>query len=757
MKKNLFLFCIVIILVPFLSFAQETVIKIKVDASQTIESVPEIFSPSMWIVNPHNRYLIEKFFSENNPKRIQISLSAIDFPLFARTESFKEYKQNLRKYFGPDGAAAYFIHKIKEFNTALVIGFDPPRMPSWLSSRPGDYRLLRKGGDITLEKTSPPMSYDLWAEVVTYTLTYFNNDLQIKNLGFFVGHEQDLDWAGSEKSFFRYYEYAAKAAKKVNPDIKVGGGGPRHWNIMRAGCDSKYYTRDAMEICKSEGGWRDRKNVPFLKNFIDYAVQNNVPLDFINWHSFGTNPEGFLIAGNRIKKWLGKKKLEDVRLYPSDWTYWSRTYPADYLDTTESAAYIPQALYYMWKGGIDWHGHDFDVEGYGMETKTIKKRDNSVFIGSWSIFARAKKGGIVKPTYNAFKALNMISREDKTGGSRLISTDFPEDETVVAFSTISGDARKIFFMMSNFIPKDKNKLNKYILGIAMKDGIIKEEVELFRKCIKDNTVASGKNRDNFAGCKSKLRQRTKDPEKLEVIDFTSKLFTCLKYKGDTNCMPDASEGLKFQRTRRTADKIKEVMGAASKSKHVSIEFINIPFKETAKLITYKIDSAHSNACSFNKKTEPRKTGTPCGVGGAIDKAVAEARKQARGEGLKKARIYLSSLGYEKKEIELLKNNIRSCVGRMNARNCLNELSERIGAGNPNRSRNIKNDLPEAFEKYKKTFQTSYYRTIDGINNWKEVSLEGSKEEKEVDIRKGMFILNRTVEPNSVYLLILEGS
>lgn len=187
MKIFLSLLTILIVLTvkPFYTFSET--IEMKVDAAKGLGPVPDLFSSSIWIVKANNRHNIERFFKDNHPKAIQFT-----FDLFLpKTKSLEDYKQKFKnEFFHPSGIPYLVVQKAKEADAELIVGFDPFTIPAWLSLRQGDKRpAFTHESWWTIEQLSPPRDFKLWGEVVGFALSFLRNELGVKKLGFFVGHE----------------------------------------------------------------------------------------------------------------------------------------------------------------------------------------------------------------------------------------------------------------------------------------------------------------------------------------------------------------------------------------------------------------------------------------------------------------------------------------------------------------------------------------------------------------------------------------
>ena len=746
----LLVFLVTLILNP--PFLWGKPISIRVDAAKDLGPPPKILNSSIWIQNLGNlkgaSYIIDKFLKDNKPSIVQLSLSILQ-----NTKDFEDFKEILKTHFSMSSSLS-FINKAKEYNTLVIVGYDPCPMPEWLSSNPGNLEKVSDWGG-SVQSCSPPKDYKLWGEVVKYTLGYLSS-LGLNNLGFYIGHEQERDWIGDEESFFEYYAETANAVKTVGNRIMVGGPGPSWITAKRNNCDT-YLSKDIRLKCLEDGGWADPENEPFIKNFIEYVAKNNIPLDFINWHSFGVLPSGFQNSVTLINEWLRENKLEDVYLYVSDWTYWTfPPYPDDILDSQEPAAYIVNALYFMWKAGVDWHGHDFDVRDYGGREKGIKEiRNNSAFIGDWSIFSwgGGVGGGITKPMYNALKAISMVTQEDETGPRNLIKIEFTDENTIAAFATLTGSQRRISLILSNSIPSATMRFKKYLrYKIDRQTPFLDEEKKLIRKCI----IESGRKEsgDVVLPCINQLVSTLKDPQKIEALNFVAKAYAGLNNGKGLNDIRSVSKELKYPENKKIADSIMRILAARKNPTDVQIHFTNIPFEGKAKLTIYTIDGTHSNACSFNKRTEPTKTTVPCGIGGAVDCAVWDAKEKAQKGGIKTAEDYLLSLGYKENEVKYLKDIVKKCEKSGNIKLRLNKLLKDRDFKPTCSVKKLEEDLKETFKIYHKALHSFYYNAIDEINNWNEVSLEGSEVVNRIGIQNNSCTISLNMEPNSVALVIL---
>lgn len=740
------LFVIVLLGTGTLHSAADT-LEIEVDASKRLGPTPDILSSSLWIVKANNRYRIEKFFKENQPKEIQFTLDI----LLPKTQSFKDFQNRFKnEFFDPHGVPYFLVQKAREAGTYFIIGVDPFSMPSWLSARRGDHRqALTNEPWWTIEQMSPPGDLKAWAEVVSFILKFIKNDLGVKKLGFYVGHEPNWGWLGTEESLFKYYEYAARAAKKVSSDIRVGGIGPWALTAKREDCNYQNYTSVVKSLCRKEGNWSNPKGDPLIKSFIDYVVKNDVPLDFINWHSFQQNPLNFMYDGKTASEWLKKSHLDTVKLYISDWTYWAGApYPADYIDTEESASNAITSLYYLWKGGVDWHGHDFDISVEKHEESAMNSRRQSEFIGAWPIFTR---NDVIKPVYNSFKALSMVTGSEGGKAPEMLDVRFPADDNIVAVSTIKEDG--VYLLLSNFVPRDK-RFNYYKLNtmrqLLQKTSLSTEEKTSLKDCFEKE---KGRNKkEAVLACMEGFVARITDKQKIETFSLLKEMVNCFTQGKEPSinriqsCVRNAITNLGYPENKELGRWVSDHLRHTESIRSVSVSIKNLPFDADHRAVVYTIDKSHSNSCRFNKITEPSPTNTPCGIGGSVDQAVWKTLADAEKTAANSLHEFLLTKGYNRDQLSFLGESINDYKNELKRKDYVDRLIKK--------GFRLK-DLEAGIKTFRDSRRRSIMDQIEKINNRQEIALEGSKRTIASESKKGTYLLNLSMDPNSVLLIVLK--
>lgn len=681
-RKTFCIFLLLFLFAPYVLRAES--VSVKVDVSKSLGNIPDILSSSVWFVEigRYPKEIVEKFFADNNPPVIMLTMTHV----LKSSSDFSDYKKKLAEYFS-SGGGEELLKGAKKNNSLLVVGFDPAPLPPWLSTRAGNKNKAYKDQPFNIEELSPP-KYDKWGEVIEHTMRFLK-EIGLKDIGLYLGHEPNWMWLGNMESFVKYYAYAAKAAKKVDRNVKVGAVGSSAAIEPKVDCDYSPFSDATKQLCLKEKGWGTGKT-PMIKAFIEQAAKNNIPVDFINWHTFQGNLYTYSQDAKTVKKWLSENRMKDVKLYVADWSYWkgASKYPADYLDGEENAAYAIDTVFNMWKVGIDWHGIDFDVRNYGDESKRISERKDAVFIGDWSMVSRF---GIIKPIYNAFKALSIVSGKEDQRKTVLLDTKISGGE-ISAIATMGPNKDKVYVILSNYVPSFP-MMKLALLHEFMDMNIPAVSEDIYKTFYSARQETSSKQRGKASKkelidqVKNLLRDQTvkeKDPEKKLVLHDLERSAGCLHsmIKGDNDaffsCFKEVQSSLSTKEVKNL------LSGLADKLKpfKVKIEFQNLPIKGKAAVTTHTIDKNHSNPCSANKKTDSERGGSLCGTRGAIDLAVLKAK------------------GMSKKDL---------------------------------------------------------FAVVTKINSSAEVSLEGSRKTREINLADNRNFLNIDMEPNSVWLIELKNA
>lgn len=175
-------------------------------------------------------------------------------------------------------------------------------MPSALAS--GKKLGLRYDPNITM-----PKSLKAWSEYIKKFIRFLIDrygEKEVETWYFEVWNEPDLScfFAGTKKDYFKLYEATVRAIKEVSPKLKVGG--------------------PSTSACL------------WLKDFLDFCEQNNVPCDFVSTHHYPGDAFGNFINFKNVKQMFtsamdavkNRKPLSDTMtnmfFLPEDFLRWDK-------------------------------------------------------------------------------------------------------------------------------------------------------------------------------------------------------------------------------------------------------------------------------------------------------------------------------------------------------------------------------------------------------------------------------------------------
>jgi len=160
--------------------------------------------------------------------------------------------------------------------------------PMWLSS--SDDKTL-KAGQLVVANTHSPSDYKMWNEMIYETVIFFN-EFNVE-MYYEVWNEPDIHyWEGGIDPYLELYKQTALTVKSADPTAKVGGAVTSHWsNQIEPG-------RKSLNI-----------------ELIEYAAENKLPLDFISWHHYSTNPGKIMEAKLAFEKAILENNYESIPEY----------------------------------------------------------------------------------------------------------------------------------------------------------------------------------------------------------------------------------------------------------------------------------------------------------------------------------------------------------------------------------------------------------------------------------------------------------
>ena len=235
---------------------------------------------------------------------------------------------------------------------------------------------------------TPPKDYGKWERLIQALVRHWTKRYgadEVRQWLFEVWNEPNLDffWSGTQAEYFKLYEVTVRAIKSVSPDYRVGGP------------------------ATAGRGW--------IKETIDFATRENIPLDFITTHDYGVQGIGFDENGvqrlylitepqaiiNGVRDVRAQIEASRMPKLPLHYTEWSTSYsPRDPVhDSYISAPYILSKL----KGSEGYA----DSMSYWTFTDIFEENGPvpSPFHGGFGLI---NFQGLRKPSFYAYQFLNRL-------------------------------------------------------------------------------------------------------------------------------------------------------------------------------------------------------------------------------------------------------------------------------------------------------------------------------------------------------------
>jgi xylan 1,4-beta-xylosidase len=236
---------------------------------------------------------------------------------------------------------------------------------------------------------APPKDWDVWENLV-YEFTKHLVDRygveEVSRWYFEVWNEPNIDfWAGDpkESTYYELYDHAARAIKRVNSRLRVGGP------------------------ATAQAAWVDR--------FIRHCVEKNVPVDFASTHVYGndkaqdvfgtdeTIPRTQMVC-RAARKVHGQVKASARPDLPIIWSEYNASYMNE-PDVTDAAFMGPWLADTIRQcDGLT------DMMSYWTFSDVFEEQgpEKQPFYGGFGVLAR---GGVPKPAFNAFVLLHKLGTE----------------------------------------------------------------------------------------------------------------------------------------------------------------------------------------------------------------------------------------------------------------------------------------------------------------------------------------------------------
>lgn len=274
-------------------------------------------------------------------------------------------------------------------------------------------------------------------------------------------------YLGRKQEYFTLYRAVAEAVKELRAETKIfiplGGPGISWW----------FQSMDGNTIATPERS--------FIYEIIKYCYRHRLPLDFITWHGYSTDPcveKETTIYGKTavtlIREWLTYFGFDrNTPLIVDEWNYDSNAnvLPERKEKSFICASYIPSRIRSMYEAGID-HQLYFCLEDFQNNREGVV-RNTGVF--SFDPDSRQYKGA-PKAVFNVFRMFSMLAPamvpvklDDDFAG--IIAAKNPDQLTVIVYNYIDPDIAASY-LSRNFA--SLNPAERKILLNMIKSGEVEK-------------------------------------------------------------------------------------------------------------------------------------------------------------------------------------------------------------------------------------------------------------------------------------------
>jgi xylan 1,4-beta-xylosidase len=248
------------------------------------------------------------------------------------------------------------------------------------------------------QKIVDPIDYDEWEKLI-YNLVKHYRERGTRIRYWEVSNEPDIGESGgcpylfTPENYRRYYARIVAAILRADPEARVGG--------------------PALASYKS----------PILPSLLEFCEKEKVPLNFVSWHIYNSNPIDIRATIDEVKALIKKHPSLNPETILNEWNM-SLSNPS--LDPRFQPCFILEVAWQMKEAGLDYSCY-YHIRDYHVQPEVFSRfmsRDGTAFMARWwnqmpqfdGLFDFQNR---VRPAYFAFKLLSRLSGN----GLRLQSSD----------------------------------------------------------------------------------------------------------------------------------------------------------------------------------------------------------------------------------------------------------------------------------------------------------------------------------------------
>lgn len=377
-----------------------------------------------------------------------------------------------------DAAAAQYaqeIYALKVKYPDVIFGADIDGMPRWLSSCAQNNGCFPQW-DFCLPfwKQCPPNDSAAYFALIQRLVNIFTQ----QGLGdFYWGVWNEPEWMfyGTQAEYLEVYKTISIAVKQANPLAKVGGTNDVNLYVRKV----EYNKNDSLPNYSTLPLSPDT----LMKKLLQYVAQENLPLDFIDWHFPTTDPRGTGLEKQvlDVKGWLGDNGLNvNTPIRIGEWT----VSQCDEATAGElSAAYIVSMLKEMARLGIPFHNHTSwkDQSGWASGCWT----DVGLFSGRDTL--NNHLAGVARAKFNAFRMVSRLQSQ------RMAITEI-DDYFADAVATSDSLNNKFSIILANYITPGNTSVPRILQEELLTQGILDtNELAQLDSCLHQEISTNGGN------------------------------------------------------------------------------------------------------------------------------------------------------------------------------------------------------------------------------------------------------------------------
>ena len=266
-----------------------------------------------------------------------------------------------------------------------------------------------------------PTDYGQWEDLITAMVRHYQQR-GLSGIYWEVGNEGDIGETGGSpyrftpENYVRYYRHTVAAILKADPSAHVGG--------------------PALADAKS----------PILPALLDAADRDRLPLGFVSWHVYNSDPKFVQGTVEYVKSLLAKHPLLHAETILDEWNM-ALTVPPK--DPRIQPAFVAETAWRMKEAGLDfscyYHIRDYHVDRDRFATYTSP--GGASFMASWWNRMPQYSGlfdyqNVMRPAYFSFELLARLT------GYRLEANS--DDDSAHAFLTFDKHYDYYSLMLWNF-------------------------------------------------------------------------------------------------------------------------------------------------------------------------------------------------------------------------------------------------------------------------------------------------------------------